>query len=252
MPTIDLNCDMGESFGAWKMGSDEALMDHVTSVNIACGFHAGDPSTIRSTIDTAIAKGVAIGAHPSYPDLQGFGRRNMAIPPNEVYEIVLYQVAALKGMCEALGSRLHHVKPHGALYNQAAKSAEISSAIVAAVKAVDPSLMFYGGSGTVMISAADRIGLKSASEVFADRSYQSDGSLTPRDRPGALIDDPAVAAEQALQMVKDAEVTTMTGETIPMKAETICIHGDGPHALDFAMTLRKAFDEHNVTVSAIC
>jgi UPF0271 protein len=251
MPTIDLNCDMGESFGAWKMGSDEALMDHVTSVNIACGFHAGDPSTIRSTIDTAIAKGVAIGAHPSYPDLQGFGRRNMAIPPNEVYEIVLYQVAALKGMCEALGSRLHHVKPHGALYNHAAKSAEISSAIVAAVKAVDQSLIFYGGSGTVMISSADRIGLKSASEVFADRSYQSDGSLTPRDRPGALIDDPAVAAKQALQMVKDAEVTTMTGETIPMKAETICIHGDGPHALDFATTLRKAFDEHNVTVSTI-
>src|SRR6478672_1750749 len=152
MPSIDLNCDMGESFGAWKMGNDAALMDHVTSVNIACGFHAGDATTIRKTVETALEKGVVIGAHPGYPDLQGFGRRNMSLSSDDVYDVVLYQVAALKGICEAAGGKLHHVKPHGALYNQAAKSADLSNAITRAVRNIDPELVFYGGSGSYLIS----------------------------------------------------------------------------------------------------
>src|SRR5215813_2144440 len=185
MHVIDLNCDMGESFGAWKMGNDAALMGHVSSVNIACGFHAGDPSTIREAIETAVEKGVAIGAHPSYPDLQGFGRRQMSLSPKEIYDLVLYQVSALRGISEACGGDLHHVKPHGALYNQAAKNKEMSRAIAEAVKAVDRALILYGGSQSELITEAENAGLRVASEVFADRTYQSDGSLTPRNQPNA-------------------------------------------------------------------
>lgn len=250
MPTIDLNCDMGESFGAWTMGNDAALMDHVTSVNIACGFHAGDPTTIRKTIETAVEKGVAIGAHPGYPDLQGFGRRHMSLSATEVFDIVLYQVSALKGICEASGARLHHVKPHGALYNQAAKDLELSRAIAGAVMAIDPRLIFYGGSGSALISEANECGLRTASEVFADRSYQPDGSLTPRSRPDALVHDPNKAVAQALQMVKSGTVTSLTGQTIDIKADTICLHGDGAHALEFAAAIRWAFAENDVEVRA--
>ena len=251
MLTIDLNCDMGESFGAWKIGNDAALMDHVTSVNIACGFHAGDPTTIRKTITTAVEKGVAIGAHPGYPDLQGFGRRNMSLSTDEIYDMVMYQVAAVRGVCEAIGGRLHHVKPHGALYNQAAKNAEMSAAIARAVRDIDASLLFYGGSGTCLISEAENLGLETASEVFADRTYQPDGSLTPRTQPNALIADTPSAVNQALQLVRDGRVTAATGETIPLRAETICVHGDGVHALEFASALRKAFVDNDINVSAI-
>jgi UPF0271 protein len=251
MPTIDLNCDMGESFGAWKMGNDAALMDHVTSVNIACGFHAGDPTTIRRTIQTAICKKVAIGAHPGYPDLQGFGRRNMSISSDEVYDIVLYQVAALKGICEAAGGRLHHVKPHGALYNQAAKNAELSAAIASAIYSIDPTLVLYGGSGTLLIEEARKLGLASASEVFADRTYQSDGSLTPRTQSNALIDDTDNAVAQALQMIETGTVTAASGEQVRIAAQTICIHGDGAHALEFAIALRRAFADNGIDVRPI-
>ena len=242
---------MGESFGAWTIGNDAALMDHVTSVNIACGFHAGDPTTIRKTIETAIEKGVAIGAHPGYPDLPGFGRRNMSLSASDVFDIVLYQVAALKGICEASGGSLHHVKPHGALYNQAAKSPELSRAIADAVKAIDTGLIFYGGSGTALISEANECGLRTASEVFADRTYQPDGSLTPRSLPNALIDDPSKAMEQALQMVRLGTVTSLLGQTINIKADTICLHGDGAQALEFAVALRSAFAENNIDVQAL-
>ena len=251
MQTIDLNCDMGESFGAWKMGDDSALLHHVTSVNIACGFHAGDPTTIRNTITTAIQKNVAIGAHPGYPDLLGFGRRNMSIPPKEVYDLILYQVAALKGICESLGTRLHHVKPHGALYNQAAKSRELSGAIAKAVKDIDSSLIFYGGAGTCLITEAAKLDLATASEVFADRTYQSDGSLTPRQHPNAMISDTEVAIEQAMRMVRSHEVIALDGHTIPVKAETICIHGDGPNALEFASALRTAFETNGIKVKSL-
>jgi len=251
MRTVDLNCDMGESFGAWKMGNDAALMDHVTSVNIACGFHAGDPSTIRHTVQTAIQKKVAIGAHPGYPDLQGFGRRNMSIASEEVYDLVLYQVAALKGVCESLGGRLHHVKPHGALYNQAAKSQELAAAIASAVKDIDGSLIFYGGAGTSLITEAEKISLKTGSEVFADRTYQADGSLTPRRLANALISDTNVAVEQARRMVESGEVVSLDGHVVAVKAETICIHGDGPNAIEFASALRQAFGAAGISVEAL-
>lgn len=242
---------MGESFGVWTIGNDAAIMDHVTSVNIACGFHAGDPTTIRKTIETAIEKGVAIGAHPGYPDLQGFGRRNMSLSASDVFDIVLYQVAALKGICEASGGSLHHVKPHGALYNQAAKSPELSRAIANAVKAIDAGLIFYGGSGTALLSEANECGLRTASEVFADRTYQTDGSLTSRSRPDALINDRSKAVDQALQMVRSGTVTTLSGETIGIRVDTICLHGDGAHALEFAAALRSAFAENSIDVRAL-
>ena len=251
MPSIDLNCDMGESFGAWKLGNDTALMEHVTSVNIACGFHAGDATTIRKTIATAIEKDIAIGAHPGYPDLQGFGRRDMSLTLEEVCDIVLYQVAALKGICEASGGKLHHVKPHGALYNQAAKSRELARAIAAAVRAIDSGLIFYGGSGSLLISEAEALGLRTASEVFADRTYQADGSLTPRTLPNALIREQSHAVDQAMQMVISGTVTAGSGEVLNIKADTICIHGDGEHALEFAIALRSAFRDNNIDVSAI-
>jgi 5-oxoprolinase (ATP-hydrolysing) subunit A len=248
MPSIDLNCDMGESFGAWRMGNDAALMDFVSSVNIACGFHAGDPSVIRKTVETAIEKNVAVGAHPSFPDLQGFGRREMKMPPGEIYDAVLYQVAALKGICEALGGRLHHVKPHGALYNQAARDAEIAAAIAEAVQKIDAGLIFYGLSGSFLISEAEKIGLKTASEVFADRTYQPDGSLTPRARPDALIEDETESLAQVLRMIQKQTVIATNGETVPLKAETVCIHGDGARALEFARAINARLRANGISI----
>ena len=225
---------MGESFGAWQMGSDSALMDYVSSVNIACGFHAGDASVIRKTVETAITRGVKIGAHPSFPDLQGFGRREMKMTASEVFDIVLYQVSAVKGFCEAFGAPLNHVKPHGALYNKAAKDEELSAAIAKAVKSADENLIFYGLSGSFLISEAGKIGLRTASEVFADRTYQPDGTLTPRTEPNALIHDSKQAVAQVLEMVLEQKVTAVNGEKVALRTETICIHGDGANALEFA------------------
>jgi 5-oxoprolinase (ATP-hydrolysing) subunit A len=248
MLSIDLNCDMGESFGAWTMGSDAALMDFVSSVNIACGFHAGDASTIRKTIETAISKGVKIGAHPSFPDLQGFGRREMKMSATEIFDLTLYQISALKGVCEAFGGKLNHVKPHGALYNQAAKDSQISAAIAEAVKKIDRNLILYGLSGSFLISEAEKIGLKTAAEVFADRTYQADGSLTPRTAPNALIDDSKQAIEQVLEMIFSQTVTALSGEKIPLRAETICIHGDGPKALEFAKLINAELIKSGVRI----
>jgi UPF0271 protein len=249
MLSIDLNCDMGESFGAWSMGNDAALMDFVSSVNVACGFHAGDASVMRKTVETAIEKGVAVGAHPSFPDLQGFGRREMQMSAQEIFDIVLYQVAALKGICEASGGRLRHVKPHGALYNQAAKDANLAAAIAKAVKTIDANLIFYGLSGSFLISEAEKLNLKTASEVFADRTYQTDGSLTPRSASDALINDTEKAVEQVLQMIQTQTVTATNGERISIKAETVCIHGDGEHALGFARMIRKSLIENKIQIS---
>ena len=248
MHSIDLNCDMGESFGAWTMGHDAALMDYVSSVNIACGFHAGDASTIRKTIETAIVKGVKIGAHPSYPDLQGFGRREMKMTVSEVFDIVLYQIAALKGICEAFGARLNHVKPHGALYNAAAKNAELSAAIAEAVKRTDENLIFYGLAGSFLISEAEKIGLRTASEVFADRTYQTDGTLTPRTESNALIHDSKQSIAQVLEMILDQKVTAVNGEKITLKAETVCIHGDGQHALEFAKLINAELNKCGIEI----
>lgn len=248
---IDLNCDMGESFGAWRMGCDAELMNYVSSINIACGFHAGDASVIRKTVEAAIEKNVAVGAHPSFPDLQGFGRREMNMPAQEIFDVVLYQISAVKGICEALGAKLHHVKPHGALYNQAAKDISIARAIAEAVKAIDAELVFYGLSGSFLISEAEKINLKTASEVFADRTYQTDGSLTPRSQPNALIHDTEKAAAQVLQMIRAQTVTATSGETVAIKAETVCIHGDGANALDFAKTINAKLAENAVKIKSI-
>ena len=248
MSSIDLNCDMGESFGAWRMGCDAELMNYVSSVNVACGFHAGDPSVMRETVEKALEKNVAVGAHPSFPDLQGFGRRSMKLSAEEIFDAVLYQVSALKGMCEAFGARLHHVKPHGALYNQAAQDAPVAAAIVKAVAAIDKNLVFYGLAGSFLISEAETRGLKTASEVFADRTYQRDGSLTPRSEPDALITDAEQSISQVWQMIADGAVTTVGGETILLKAETICLHGDGENALRLARSIREKLIERDIEI----
>jgi UPF0271 protein len=251
MLKIDLNCDMGESFGAWTMGRDAELMDYVSSVNIACGFHAGDASVIRKTIETAIVKNVAVGAHPSFPDLQGFGRREMKMPATEVFDIVLYQVAALKGMCEAFGGKLRHVKPHGALYNQAARDKNLAEAIAKAVKAIDENLVFYGLANSFLVSEAERIGLKTASEVFADRTYQADGTLTTRSQSNALIESVKKSCEQVLEMITAQTVTAVTGERVTLRADTVCIHGDGAQALEFAREVKRSLEENGVLIHTI-
>jgi len=251
MLSVDLNCDMGESFGAWQMGNDAALMDFVSSVNVACGFHAGDASVIRQTVETAVSKNVAVGAHPSFPDLQGFGRREIKMSAAEVFDIVLYQIAAVKGICEASGAKLHHVKPHGALYNQAAKDANLAEAIAKAVKAIDGDLILYGLAGSFLISEAEKLGLKTASEVFADRTYQADGSLTPRSRPDALIENTEKAVAQVLQMISEKTVMATDGERVSLLAETVCIHGDGAHALEFAKTINAKLEANGVKIKSV-
>ncbi len=250
MLSVDLNCDMGEGFGPWPMGNDAALMKYISSANIACGFHAGDASTMRRTVELAVENGVAIGAHPGFPDLQGFGRRNMSLSPSEIYDQVLYQVAALKGICEANDANLHHVKPHGALYNQAAKDREMADAIAAAVRRVDDRLVMYGLSGSLLIAAARDVGLPTASEVFADRTYQTDGSLTPRSRADALISDTSTAARQAVQMIEKQTVIATTGEAVHLDVQTICIHGDGERAVEFAAEIRRELDNRGIAVKA--
>lgn len=249
--SVDLNCDMGESFGAWTKGRDAELMDYFSSVNVACGFHAGDASVIRRTIETAIEKNVCVGAHPSFPDLQGFGRREMKMSPAEIFDIVLYQVAALRGMCEALGGKLHHVKPHGALYNQAATDENVARAIAEAVKAIDANLIFYGLANSFLISEAERIGLRTASEAFADRTYQPNGNLTARMEPNALIETAQEACEQVLEMICAQTATATGGAKIPIRADTVCIHGDGAHALEFARALNRTLTEKGIRISAM-
>lgn len=247
---IDLNCDMGESYGAWPMGNDAAIMPFITSANIACGFHAGDPVIMQGTIRLAASFGVAVGAHPGYPDLQGFGRRNLQMLPSEVYTMVLYQIGALQAIARAEGVPVKHVKPHGALYNAAAKDRSLADAIAAAVVKCDPKLLLYGLSGSELIAAGTAAGLRTCSEVFADRTYQSDGSLTPRSKPGALIENEEDAVLQVLQMVEKQVVKSQSGETVAIRAETICLHGDGAHAVEFARHIFSAFKEKGIEMRA--
>jgi 5-oxoprolinase (ATP-hydrolysing) subunit A len=248
---VDLNCDMGESFGAYKIGADEQLLEYVTSANIACGFHAGDPSTMRRTVRMAMAKQVAVGAHPGYPDLLGFGRRSLDTTPQEVYDMTVYQIGALAAFVKAEGGRLHHVKPHGALYNTAAREPKIAEAIAEAVYRVDPELILFGLSGSALIDAAQRIGLRVANEVFADRTYQADGSLTPRSEAGALINDEEAAVEQVLYMVREGKVRRLQGADVDISADTVCIHGDGANAVAFAKRLRESLQRAGIAVSAL-
>jgi len=249
MTTIDLNADMGESFGAYTMGNDEALLDVVSSANIACGFHAGDPTTMRKTVRLALEKNVAIGAHPSLPDLMGFGRRAMEITADEAYDLVLYQLGALYAFVRAEGGQLTHVKPHGALYTQAAKQRTIADAIAKAVAKFDDSLTLVGLSGSELIKAGKAIDLQTANEAFADRTYQPDGSLTSRQRPNALIPNADDAARQAVKLACEGTVQTLQGESIHIEVNTICIHGDSPNALELARQIREALTKAGVKIA---
>jgi 5-oxoprolinase (ATP-hydrolysing) subunit A len=248
---VDLNCDFGESFGIYRLGEEKEILQYVTSVNVACGFHAGDPLVMRKTVQMALEQKVAIGAHPGFPDLLGFGRRNMAVTPGEAYAYVVYQIGALAAFVKAEGGKMSHVKPHGALYNMAAKDAALAEAIAKAVYDVDPTLILYGLAGSELIRAGKKIGLRTASEVFADRTYQQDGSLTPRSDPRALIVDEQEAVLQVLAMVKEKRVRSLQGIDVPIEAETICIHGDGKKAVLFAKRLYEALRKEGVDVCSI-
>lgn len=250
MRSVDLNCDMGESFGAYQLGNDSAILDFVSSANIACGFHAGDPATMRKTVKLALEKGIAIGAHPGLPDLVGFGRRNMEISAQEAYDIVVYQIGALQAFVQAEGGVMQHVKPHGALYNMAATRAPLARAIAQAVYHVNPQLILYGLAGSELIQAGQQIGLQTAQEVFADRTYQQDGTLTPRSQPDALITGHDESRSQVIRMVTEGRVHTRQGVDIPIQADTICIHGDGAHALEFARAIRESLESAGITVSS--
>jgi UPF0271 protein len=250
MKKIDINCDMGESYGAWKMGADAEVMRFVSSANIACGFHGGDPATIRTTVKLAVDHGVAIGAHPSLPDLQGFGRRAMKISAQDMYDLVVYQAGAVEAFARAAGARLHHVKCHGALYNMAANDEALSEAMARAVRDLGGAVMLYALSNSVMMKTAQREGVRVAGEVFADRGYADDGTLAPRGRPGAMIEDAGLAARRALDMVDKRYVTSLSGKPIPVAADTLCLHGDQPGAVSFAKAIRKAFSEHGIAVAA--
>jgi UPF0271 protein len=245
---IDLNCDLGESFGAYALGADAEIIPLVTSVNIACGFHAGDPAVMRRTARAAIEKGVAIGAHPGLPDLQGFGRRAMDVTSQEVSDMVLYQIGALFAIVRAEGGALSHVKPHGALYNMAATDTRLADAVADAVRRFDPGLVLFGLAGSESLRAAERAGLRVAAEAFADRTYQPNGTLTPRHHPKALLIDPSLSAAQAARIVIEGKVGTVEGKDISIQADTICIHGDGAHALAFAQAIRRRLDAESVTV----
>jgi UPF0271 protein len=248
---IDLNADVGESFGAYQLGNDEALLRHVTSANVACGLHAGDPGVIRRTVKLAVAAGVAVGAHPGFPDLQGFGRRELNMGTQEIEDVVLYQVAALAGIAAAEGARLRHVKPHGALYNMAAKDERLAQAVASGVVSFDRSLVMVGLPGSALLSAAASRGLRVASEAFADRAYRSDGSLVPRHVPGAIIHDPEAVVARVIRIATAGEVVTIDGSTLTLKADTICVHGDTPQAASISSLLRKKLSDAGVTVEAL-
>jgi 5-oxoprolinase (ATP-hydrolysing) subunit A len=249
VPTrIDLNADVGESLGPWRMGADADLIPLVTSVNVACGFHAGDPLTIRRTVRLALDSGAAVGAHPGYPDLVGFGRREMGLTAGELEASVLYQVAALDGIVRAEGGRLAHVKPHGALYNRAALDPEVARPIAAAVASLDARLRLVGPPGSALLAAGVAAGLTCVAEGFADRAYEADGRLRSRRLSGALLDDPERAAAQAVQIVRDARVTTFDGTILDLTVATLCIHGDTPGAVATAATIRAAFAAAGIEV----
>ncbi|MFS8513097.1 MAG: LamB/YcsF family protein [Planifilum fulgidum] len=249
--TVDLNSDLGESFGAYTLGRDEEVLRFVTSANIACGYHAGDHNVMGRTVKAAAEKGVGLGAHPGLPDLLGFGRRRMEVEPKDVYNMTLYQVGALAAFARACGKRLQHVKPHGALYNMACRDRRIASAIAEAVAAVDSGLILFGLAGSRLVEAGRAAGLTVAEEVFADRTYQPDGTLTPRTDPRAMVRDPEEAVRRVLRMVKERKVTAVDGTEISIRADTVCVHGDEPQALAFARRLREALQSEGVEIRRV-
>ena len=241
---------MGESFGAWTLGNDDALLPFITSANVACGFHAGDPAVMKATVRAALKHNVAIGAHPGLPDLVGFGRRNLDISPEEAFDMTVYQLGALQAVVKAEGGQLHHLKPHGALYNMAATNAALAQAIAEAVYKVQPELVLYGLAGSELTQAGERLGLRTAHEVFADRTYQANGTLTPRRQPDALITDANAAIAQVLRLVQSGVVRTQQGQEVVLRADTVCLHGDGVHALKFAQRLNQELRAASVRLQA--
>ena len=248
---IDLNADVGESFRAYSLGADAALMRSITSASIAAGFHAGDPSVLRRTIKLAKSHGVAIGAHPGFPDLVGFGRRELHVTPAEAEDFVLYQIAAVAGVAAAEGVRIQHVKPHGALFNMAVRNKELAAAIASAVAAFDKTLILFGLPESEILNAGRAAGLRVAAEVFADRAYEPDGSLASRRKPNSVIHDPAAVVARAVRMVKEKSVVAIDGSVVPLEADTICVHGDTPGSDDLAAKIRAGLAAAGVIVRAI-
>ncbi len=254
MSSIDLNSDIGESFGAYTVGMDEGVLKVITSANVACGWHAGDPMVMRKTVALAAQCGVSVGAHPGYPDLLGFGRRSLDCSPQEVRNYVIYQVGALQAFCRAEGIRLAHVKPHGALYTTAVADPRVGRAIMEAVAAVDPGLYYValaGAGAEAVRRQADQVGIRVVFEAFPDRSYTPEGRLTPRSQPGAVIHDPGEAARRALQMARDGSVTTSDGTVISLSAQTLCVHGDNPQALSLVKTIHDTLTRAGIEVRAL-
>ncbi|MGG3468137.1 5-oxoprolinase subunit PxpA [Neobacillus pocheonensis] len=248
MQVIDLNCDLGESFGPFKIGNDQEVLNYISSANIACGYHAGDHNVMFETVRLAKKSGVLIGAHPGLPDLAGFGRREMIISPQEVYHLVVYQIGALAAVCKANGIALAHVKPHGALYNMSAKNRKMAAAIAAAIADVDPAQVLFGLAGSELVKAGKEKGLHVAEEVFADRTYQADGTLTSRQEKNAIIHDSDSAIKRVIRMIKEGKVETVDGTDINIKADTICVHGDEPLALEFVTQLKQALVQENISL----
>lgn len=251
MPSIDINADIGESFGNWSFGNDSLILDYVSSANIACGFHAGDPVVMRDTVRMAVAKNVSIGAHPGYPDLQGFGRRSIKLSSKEIYSYVLYQLGALKVITESEGGRMNHVKAHGALYNDAAASSEIAEAIVSACFAIDKNLIIFGLPNSEIENAALRKGMRFSLEAFADRAYLGNGSLVSRRENGSVLSDPDEIVKRVLRMVIDNRLTCFDGGTLIIRPDTICIHGDNLHAIEIAKAIKKGLNEDGINIKSL-
>jgi UPF0271 protein len=247
---VDLNSDLGESFGAWKMGRDSDVLTFVSSANLACGFHAGDPCVMRASVAAAKEAGTAVGAHPGYPDLVGFGRRNLDCTPDQIYADTLYQIGALRAFCEAQGVRLQHVKPHGAMYNSAAKKIDAALAIAQAVKDAG-GLILLGLAGSAFEKAAAETGVPFAAEAFADRGYMSDGTLVPRSQPGAFVRDTEQAAQRVIRMVKEGTVEAVDGTEISLCPQSVCLHGDSPTAVQMARTLRARLEEAGIEIAPL-
>lgn len=248
---IDLNCDLGEAFGNYSFGGDHQIIPLITSANIACGFHAGDENVMYETVKLAKENGVGIGAHPGFHDIQGFGRRNMDLSPDEIYTLVAYQIGALSAFCRIHDVKINHVKPHGALYNMGARDKDIAHAIAQAVYDVDPSLILVGLSNTLLVSEAEAVGLKAVNEVFADRRYEENGQLVSRKEADAVLTDTDEAIEQVVKMVKENKVIAKTGKEIELKADTICVHGDGAHALEFVSKIRERLTKEGISITKL-
>ena len=251
MLTVDMNADLGESFGRYTLGLDDRILPLVSSANVACGFHAADPMVMDKTVRLAREAGAAVGAHPGFPDLMGFGRRNMAVSPAEARAYLLYQLGALDAFLRPLGMKMHHVKPHGALYNMAAADPVLAKAVCEAVRDYDPGLILVGLSGSELIRAAGNAGLRACSEVFADRAYEEDGLLVSRNKPGAMITDEKEAIRRVLRMVTEGKVTAVTGKEIPIRADSVCVHGDGEKAVLFAGSIRKELEKNGIRIAAM-